>query len=72
VAGLKAAGAMPRSKSDPAAQPPTQALSVCPLCHAELTVLRIVPGRAGIEYWTLRCPRCGGIHLDTVEGATPA
>jgi uncharacterized Zn finger protein len=36
----------------------------CPDCNADLTVLRIIPGRAGAEYWTMRCTRCGGIHLD--------
>jgi len=63
---------MPLCKSDPTARPSTQVTAVCPLCNAELTVLRIIPGRAGIEYWTLRCTRCGGIHLDTVEGSSPA
>jgi hypothetical protein len=38
----------------------------CPDCKAHLTVLRIIPGRAGSEYWTLRCTRCGGIHLDII------
>ena len=33
-----------------------------------LAVLRIIPGRAGAEYWTMRCTRCGGIHLDIVKG----
>jgi hypothetical protein len=32
-----------------------------------LTVLRIISGRAGSEYWTLRCTRCGGIHLDIIR-----
>jgi len=30
-------------------------------------VLRIIPGRAGAEYWTMRCTHCGGIHLDIVR-----
>jgi hypothetical protein len=34
-------------------------------------VLRIINGRAGAEYWTMRCTRCGGIHLDIVS-PTPA
>jgi uncharacterized Zn finger protein len=42
-------------------------LSNCPQCDAELAVLRIIPGRAECEYWTLRCTRCGGIHLDIVN-----
>ena len=41
--------------------------SNCPDCSARLTVLRIIPGRAGSEYWTLRCTRCGGIHLDIIK-----
>lgn len=42
-------------------------LSDCPRCDAPLAVLRVIGGRAGSEYWTLRCTRCGGIHLDIVE-----
>ena len=38
--------------------------SKCPDCSAPLTVLRIIPGRAHSEYWTMRCVRCGGLHLD--------
>lgn len=45
-------------------------LSSCPQCDAGLAVLRIIPGRAGCEYWTLRCTRCGGIHLDIVREPT--
>ena len=41
--------------------------SNCPDCSARLTVLRIIPGRTGSEYWTMRCVRCGGIHLDIVK-----
>jgi len=42
-------------------------LANCPDCSASLAVLRIIPGRAGTEYWTMRCTRCGGIHLDVVK-----
>jgi hypothetical protein len=48
------------------------AMSACPECSAGLVVLKIIPGRAGrggCEYWTMRCTRCGGIHLDIVEPA---
>jgi len=41
--------------------------SYCPDCRGRLTVLRIISGRAGSEYWTLRCTRCGGIHLDIIR-----
>lgn len=49
-------------------------MSACPQCSAGLVVLKIIPGRGGCEYWTMRCTRCGGIHLDIVEpaGASPA
>jgi uncharacterized Zn finger protein len=42
--------------------------SNCPDCDAELMILRIISGRGGAEYWTLRCIECGGIHLDIVKG----
>lgn len=42
-------------------------LSSCPQCEARLAVLRVIPGRAGCEYWTMRCTRCGGIHLDIIQ-----
>jgi uncharacterized Zn finger protein len=45
----------------------TPTLASCPDCAASLAVLRIIPGRAGAEYWTLRCTACGGIHLDIVH-----
>jgi uncharacterized Zn finger protein len=48
----------------------TPVLLSCPDCSASLAVLRIIPGRAGAEYWTMRCTRCGGIHLDIIKGAT--
>jgi uncharacterized Zn finger protein len=57
---------------DPAAQPSKPVMSNCPECNATLAILRIIPGRAGAEYWTMRCTRCGGIHLDIVHAAAPA
>jgi uncharacterized Zn finger protein len=45
-------------------------LANCPDCTASLAVLRIISGRAGAEYWTMRCTRCGGIHLDIVKPPT--
>ena len=47
-------------------------MSACPECSGGLAVLKIIPGRVGrggCEYWTMRCTRCGGIHLDIVEPA---
>jgi hypothetical protein len=29
--------------------------------------MRVIGGRAGSEYWTLRCTSCGGIQLDIVH-----
>ncbi|SFN62414.1 hypothetical protein SAMN05216330_10159 [Bradyrhizobium sp. Ghvi] len=42
-------------------------VSICPECDGDLTVLRVIGGRAGCEYWTMRCTDCGGIHLDILE-----
>ena len=42
-------------------------LSNCPECGDDLTVVRVIGGRAGCEYWTMRCTGCGGIHLDILE-----
>ena len=41
--------------------------SSCPDCSDRLTVLRVIPGRAASEYWTMRCVGCGGIHLDILK-----
>jgi uncharacterized Zn finger protein len=46
--------------------------SQCPDCNGQLRVLRVINGRAGSEYWTMRCIHCGGIHLDIVHGQAPA
>ena len=46
-------------------------MSNCPQCSASLVVLRIIPGKAA-EYWTMRCTKCGGIHLDIVKADSPA
>ena len=53
-------------------QPPLSPSSVrseCPECRGKLAILRVIGGRAGTEYWTQRCIRCGGIHLDIVAPA---
>jgi len=44
--------------------------SNCPDCEGQLRVLRVIGGRAGAEYWTMRCVRCGGIHLDIVKSSS--
>jgi len=51
--------------------PSAAVLSHCPECHAPLAILRVIAGRSGSAYWTFRCTRCGGIHLDIVK-ASPA
>jgi uncharacterized Zn finger protein len=60
---------MSQVEPDPSAQPCKPVMSNCPECNATLAILRIIPGRAGAEYWTMRCTRCGGIHLDIVRAA---
>ena len=59
---------MPESGTDSS----SDVRSVCPDCNGPLRVLRVIGGRAGSEYWTMRCVKCGGIHLDIVDGRTPA
>jgi len=56
-------------ESDPTELPSAQLSSNCPHCQAKLTILRVIPGKAGAEYWTMRCTKCGGIHLDIVKPA---
>jgi uncharacterized Zn finger protein len=60
---------MARIEVDPAVSA-NPLLSACPDCSGGMAVLKIIPGRSargGCEYWTMRCTRCGGIHLDIVE-----
>jgi uncharacterized Zn finger protein len=52
---------------NPARDTHSSVRSNCPDCSGRLTVLRIIPGRAASEYWTMRCVSCGGIHLDIVK-----
>ena len=66
---------MPRLETGqrPRVVPPI--LSSCPQCSAGLVVMSIIPsrtGRDGCEYWTMRCTRCGGIHLDIVNAKAEA
>jgi uncharacterized Zn finger protein len=57
-----------QSESEPT-KPPARVRSDCPDCNAELAILRVISGKAGSEYWTMRCTRCGGVHLDIVKSA---
>ena len=61
---------VPRSEPEPMPLPSAAVTSNCPQCAADLAVLRIIPGKGGAEYWTMRCTKCGGIHLDIVKDAT--
>jgi uncharacterized Zn finger protein len=45
--------------------------SHCPECRGNLAVMRVIGGKAQSEYWTLRCTRCGGIHLDILKPSAP-
>ena len=63
---------MSNSEPEPASKPSRPVMSNCPQCSASLAVLRIIPGKAGAEYWTMRCTKCGGIHLDIVKADSPA
>ena len=60
---------MPQAETRPSGS--KAVMSNCPECSAELAVLRIIPGKAGCEYWTMRCTKCGGIHLDIVKADSP-
>jgi uncharacterized Zn finger protein len=57
---------------EPRARPPAAVRSHCPECEGGLKVLSIISGRAGSEYWTMRCTKCGGIHLDIVKASSPS
>ena len=59
-------------ESKPGKPAPSAVMSNCPQCDAELAVLRVIGGRAGAEYWTMRCTRCGWIHLDIVKAPPSA
>jgi hypothetical protein len=61
-----------RRDAEPASRRQPRVMNDCPDCSAELAVMRIIGGRGGAEYWTLRCVSCGGIHLDIVKGSPPA
>jgi len=61
---------MPRAEAE-RSTPAGPKLSRCPQCTAVLAVLSIIAGRGRCEYWTMRCTRCGSIHLDVVELSPP-
>jgi uncharacterized Zn finger protein len=60
---------MLETETTPTQSPSAAVISRCPDCHAALAILRVIAGSARSEYWTLRCTRCGGIHLDIVKPA---
>ena len=58
---------MTETIAEPTASPSAEVISSCPLCSGRLTVQRIIPGPSGLEYWRMRCTKCGQIHQDTVD-----
>ena len=58
---------MLESEPKPAHSAPVTVRSRCPQCGGGLAVQRIMSGRAGSEYWTMRCTSCGGIQLELVK-----
>ncbi len=60
---------MRESEFHPAPSDLPAVLSSCPECAAGLAILRVIAGRAGSEYWAMRCTDCGSIHLDIVKPA---
>jgi uncharacterized Zn finger protein len=42
----------------------------CPLCCTRMVIEKIIPGRLGLEHWTLRCTNCGHIHQDAFDRAS--
>jgi Zn finger protein HypA/HybF involved in hydrogenase expression len=68
----KPSDAKPSDARPSDAKSPASVRSSCPECEGQLKVLRVIGGRAGSEYWTMRCTRCGGIHLDIVKGLSPS
>ncbi len=62
---------MPQSKAASDSAAPA-GLPDCPLCSTRMVVQRIIPGRLGLEHWTLRCTKCGHIHQDAVDKASPS
>jgi uncharacterized Zn finger protein len=59
-------------ETSPSQSPSATVRSNCPQCDADLVILRVIPGKSGSEYWTLRCVGCGGIHLDIVKASSPS
>jgi uncharacterized Zn finger protein len=58
---------MCESEAKPTPLPSATVRSNCPLCDTRLVVQRIIPGPSELEYWTLRCTKCGHIHQDAVR-----
>jgi hypothetical protein len=61
---------MPKSEANSTASG-AMALPDCPLCGTRLVVQHIIPGRLGLEHWTLRCTKCGHIHQDAIDTSSP-
>jgi uncharacterized Zn finger protein len=61
---------MPEPEAKHTPSPSAMTLSDCPLCGTRLVVQRIIPGRLGLEHWTLRCTKCGHIHQDAIDASS--
>jgi hypothetical protein len=64
---------------EPTSRPPAPSFRTTqrPRCQASPIVQRMVPGRPGFEYWTLRCTKCGNIydtqvHIEPMRSETKA
>jgi hypothetical protein len=61
---------MPKSEANSIASG-AMALPDCPLCMTQLVLQHVIPGRLGLEHWTLRCTKCGHIHQDVIDTSSP-
>jgi hypothetical protein len=61
---------MPQLETRQRQQASSTARNDCPECGGPLAVMRVLEGR-DVDYWTMRCIRCGAIHLNIVESAGP-
>jgi len=62
--------AVPQRESGDRPQASRTVRGDCPQCRGPLTVMRVIGGPE-VDYWSMRCTRCGGIHLDVVKPAFP-
>jgi ssDNA-binding Zn-finger/Zn-ribbon topoisomerase 1 len=68
---MRESNSMRESKANSIPHAAAPALPDCPLCSTPMVIQQIIPGRLGLEHWTLRCTKCGHIHQDAVDTASP-